>query len=158
MFDFFATQQYTCVMMPGLVDIDSPWPVLPPGVHDATMGEIAERFAANSQRRRLFAGLEKGIEVLRNAGCKTVYLDGSFITGKPEPEDFDACWVTTGVDDTRLDPVLLDFDNKRQKQKKKFGGEFFPSGALTDGQHTFVEFFQRDTYTDEAKGIIRIEL
>ena len=145
-------------MIPDLVDIGSPWPVLPPGVHDATMDEIERRFATNDRRRRLFAGLQKGVDALREAGCKTIYLDGSFVTGKPQPEDFDACWDTKGVDDTRLDPVLLDFDNKREKQKRTFGGEFFPSGALAAGQRTFVEFFQMDSYTGDTKGIIRVQL
>ena len=28
---------------------------------------------------------------LRDAGCKTVYVDGSFVTDKERPGDFDAC-------------------------------------------------------------------
>jgi len=145
-------------VIPDLVGTSSPWPVLPPGVHDATMDEIAEKFATNERRRHLFAGLERGVDALLQAGCKVVYLDGSFVTGKPEPQDFDACWDTTGVDHTRLDPALLDFDNKRERQKKKFGGEFFPSTALADGRRTFVEFFQTDRYTNNTKGVIRIKL
>ena len=145
-------------MIPDLVGTSSPWAVLPPGVHDATMDEIAKKFATNGRRCRLFAGLERGIEALRQAGCKTIYLDGSFVTGKPQPEDFDACWDPSGVDHTRLDPVLLDFDNKRERQRKKFGGEFFPSSALADGRRTFVEFFQTDRHTGNTKGIIRIKL
>jgi len=145
-------------MIPELVDIGSPWPVLPPGEHDATLEEIEERFAQTPHRKRLFDGLRQGVEALRHAGCKTVYVDGSFVTGKPEPGDYDACWDTTGVEETKLDRVFLDFSNKRERQKRKLLGEFFPSGARADGHRTFVEYFQNDRYTDEPKGIIRVQL
>lgn len=145
-------------MIPELTDIGSPWPVLPPGEHDATLDDIQQVFAQTPQRKQLFEGLKRGVEALRHAGCRKVYVDGSFVTGKPEPGDYDACWDTAGVDDTKLDRVLLDFTNRRRRQKKKFMGEFFPSAALADGQRTFVAYFQKDRYTDKPKGIIRVRL
>ena len=59
---------------------------------------------------------------LKDAGCKTVYVDGSFVTGKERPGDFDACWEEEGVDPTILDPVLLTFDAGRATQKAKYMG------------------------------------
>ena len=50
------------------------------------------------------------MENLKNAGCLTVYLNGSFVTNKEVPNDFDACWEEDGVDPAVLDPVLLTFD------------------------------------------------
>jgi len=41
-------------MIPELVDIGSPWKVLPPGIHDATLDEVEGRFATNEHRKRLF--------------------------------------------------------------------------------------------------------
>lgn len=155
---YTTTQHYHCVMIPEPIDISSVWPVLPPGVHDATLDEVEKTFATEPHRQLLFAGLKQGIEALRFAGCKTVYIDGSFVTGKPGPNDYDACWIPTGVDDKKLDSVLLDFTDERREQKKKFKGEFFPSSALADGQNTFVDYFQKDRYTDKPKGIIRIRL
>jgi len=85
-------------------------------------------------------------------------LNGSFVSEKPNPADFDACWEPTGVDDKKLDPELLDFSDGRRRQRLKYGGEFFPSSAKADGFRTFVEFFQTDKYTGREKGIIRIRL
>jgi hypothetical protein len=85
-------------------------------------------------------------------------LDGSYITDKDVPGDFDACWDPIGVNPAGLDPVLLDFSHRRFSQKKKYGGEFFPSSAKADGTRTFEEFFRIDKYTGKAKGIIRIRL
>ena len=100
---------------------------LPPGVHWATWDEIVARFGTTPWRRDLLNGLRSALDGLRRAGCRTIYLDGSFVTDKQVPGDFDACWDEHGVDVTRIDPVLLNFDNGRAAQKAKFRGEFFPA-------------------------------
>jgi hypothetical protein len=130
---------------------------LPPGVYQATWDEIVERFATNERRGQLLDGLRAAIDLLRAAGCQRVYLDGSFVTDKELPGDFDACWEMDGVDLDRLDPVLLDFTDRRAAQKARFGGELFPAeiGAEPGGT-PFIEFFQRDRLTHAAKGIIAI--
>jgi len=148
------TQQYSCVVIPDLVDIGGLWKVLPPGVHDATLEEIESRFATSEHRKRLFSGFREGVIALRKAGCRKIFLDGSFVTEKPIPGDFDVCWDHTGIDHTKLDPVFLDFANRRKKQKERFHGEFFPAHLLADGKHVFLDFFQIDKYTGNAKGII----
>ena len=74
-----------------------------------------------------FRGLMAGLQNLRAAGCVRAFLDGSYMTAKPRPGDFDACWDPGGVDPTLLDPVLLTFDNHRAAQKARSKGEFFPS-------------------------------
>ena len=95
---------------------------------------------------------------MKSAGCVVVYLDGSYVTEKRAPGDFDVCWDPEGVDPAKLDPVLLDFDDRRRNQKRKYGGEFFPSSAKADGSRTFVDFFRTDRDTGKEKGIIRIRL
>lgn len=132
---------------------------LPPGIHWATWDEIVERFGTSTHRTELLDGLKRALQALAYAGCRTVYVDGSFVTAKEIPGDFDACWDPTKVDGDRLDPVLLDFTNRRAAQKAKYGGELFPSMSFADpAGNTFLEFFQLDKRTGEAKGIIAIEL
>ena len=147
-------------MIPDLVPLPgSPWPVLPPGVHQANLREVAASFATNVWRRVLFNGFADASGKLRLAGCPTVYLDGSYVTGKPKPADFDACWDPGGVDPTKLDPVFLRFEKGRAEQKAAFKGEFFPSSMMcADVGQTFVEFFQLDRFTGKQKGIISISL
>jgi hypothetical protein len=131
---------------------------LPPGIHWATWEEIKERFGSNPKRQKLLEGLARGLEALKTAGCETVYLDGSFITNKEEPNDFDACWESDGVQGRLLDPVLLTFSSHRAAQKAKYFGEFFiaDAEATPDGLR-FIDFFQQ-TRAGEAKGIITINL
>jgi hypothetical protein len=137
-------------------DIGGPWQVLPPGIHDATVIEVRSRFAFNESRKSLLSGFILGATSLWTAGCTSIYLDGSFVSSKTMPGDFDACWDPIGVDPSALIPELLIFDHKRKAQKAKFGGEFFPSSAPADGHLTFLEFFQRDRHTGTPKGIIRV--
>jgi hypothetical protein len=145
-------------VIPSLVDIGAPWKVLPPGVHDATLEEVRSYFTNNPRRKAIFKGLSRACKSLKLAGCSVIFLDGSYVTEKTVPGDFDLCWDPIGVDTNRLDPVFLEFKDHRASQKKKFGGECFPSSALADGSHTFVEYFQIDKETGLAKGIIRIHL
>lgn len=107
----------------------------------------------------MFGGLADAAGRLLIAGCPQIYLDGSYVSGKPNPGDYDACWDPTGVDPARLDPVFLQFQDGRAAQKATFKGEFFPSSMMcTDVGETFVEFFQQDRFTGEKKGIVAILL
>jgi hypothetical protein len=114
------------------------------------MDEVKSRYATTPKREQLFEGFEKAVADLRQAGCASIFLDGSFVTDKPNPRDFDVCWDPAGVDQQKLDPVFLDFSNKREAQKKKYGGEFFLVAGF------FLEFFQEDQHVGKPKGIIRI--
>jgi hypothetical protein len=132
---------------------------LPSGVHEATWQEFAPYFGTTRHRRALLEGLKAALEALRAAGCHRVYIDGSFVTAKQRPNDFDACWDIEGVDPDRLDPVLLTFDRGRAAQKAKYRGEFFPAQFREGGSGTtFLEFFQIDKETGNPKGIIVIDL
>jgi hypothetical protein len=108
-------------MIPELIDLGlpCPWAVLPPGIHDTTLAEVEARFATTPHRKRLFDGFLRMVQALEAAGCRYVYLNGSFVTAKPHPGDYDGCWDHAGVDPSKLDPVLLDFDSKRAAQKSK---------------------------------------
>jgi len=134
--------------------------VLPPGIHLAEWEELWTMFGTTPHRRHLLLGFRRAIQALKIAGCRIVYLDGSFVTGKDVPGDFDACWDHEGVEFTRLDPILLTFDAGRAAQKVKFGGELFPAHAIAESSSAspFLEFFQVHKETGAAKGIIAIDL
>ena len=87
------------------------------------------------------------------------YIDGSFVTNKQHPNDFDACWEEDNVDPLKLDPVLLTFDPGRATQKAKYLGELFPASVGADSEGlSFLEFFQTDKNSGEPKGIVAIDL
>ena len=148
------------LMIPDLIDLGSTcaWAVLPPGIHDTTLAEVEARFATTPHRKWLFDGFIRVTEALAKAGCLHVYLDGSFVTAKSHPGDYDGCWDHIGVDPAKLDPVLLDFDNKRAAQKAKYLGEMFIAGMPNGPDGPFVDFFQIEKSSGLPKGILRISL
>lgn len=131
---------------------------LPPGVYWAKWEEFATRFGTTPHRQQLLRGLKFAIDSLSKAGCKVIYIDGSFVTKKENPNDFDGCWDIKGVDPEILDPILLDLNDKREKQKAKYQGELFPASYIANGAgKNFLEFFQIDR-KGKPKGIVAINL
>ena len=104
-------------------------------------------------------GLKAALENLRDAGCRTAYINGSFVTRKAIPNDYDVCWEESGVDPVILDPVLLIFDPGRVAQRAKYMGELFPASVTADADGlSFLEFFQTDKETGRTKGIVAMNL
>jgi hypothetical protein len=131
---------------------------LPIGEHVATWQDMLDRFGHTPWRQHLLAGLLEALRLLNAAGCLRAYVDGSFVTAKDEPGDFDACWEAEGVDFDLVDERLLTFDRGRATQKAAFLGELFISDARADPQGTlFRDFFQTDR-EGRRKGIVVIDL
>lgn len=131
--------------------------LLPPGIHAAEWPDLAARFGYNSRRRVLLSGFRDLCISLSSAGCPMVWLDGSFVTDKELPGDYDACWDTQGVDRDKLDPVLLDFTRTgRQVMQAKYFGDIFPAGTEGSSGLTFVDFFQQ-TRDGKTKGIVSLD-
>ena len=66
------------------------------------------------------------------------------MTAKRFPGDYDGAWDPSGVDPSLIDPVLLNFENKRAAMKAKYLGELFPAVWNAEPGVPFTEFFQRD--------------
>ena len=107
----------------------------------------------------LISGIEAAVKALRHAGCHTIYIDGSFVTNKEVPNDYDACWDIDGVDPTLLDPVLLKFDDGRIAMKIKYKGDLFPAQFIEGiTGKVFLDFFQRDKFNSDTKGIVKLNI
>ena len=132
---------------------------LPPGVYETTLDEIETVFANTLKRKILFEGLKRALENLKTAKVYRVFIDGSFVTEKAEPNDVDGCWEWhQDVDLNKLDPVFLNFAYQRQAMKEKYGVDFFIANWVeaTSGK-TFLDFFQQNRFS-EPKGILVINL
>lgn len=139
---------------------------LPPGQYMATWHEVTTHYGYNPRRRRLLRGLLRALVALRDAGVPRVYLDGSFVTTKRMPNDFDGCWEVpdTGVDEARLEAAgLLSFANGCAAQKALYFGELWLS-EMDIAQHgpedegTFLPLYQGLIDDDVPKGIVVVEL
>jgi hypothetical protein len=132
---------------------------LPPGIHFCNWNEFQEKFGYTNQRMKMIRGIESVMVKLKAAGCRTFYINGSFVTSKVKPRDFDCCWDR---DDVNIDylqqnaPLILKFYDS-EGQKAKYGGEIYQSNQPVDESTISIEFFQRDR-EQNRKGIIAINL
>ena len=68
---------------------------LPPGIYEASFEEVKNRFGFSRKRQKLLQGMSFLLEQCRILHCDILYLDGSFVTKKLNPSDYDACWDTS---------------------------------------------------------------
>ena len=54
-------------------------------------------------------GLKLAMTQLKAAGCRTIYINGSFVTREPNPKDFDACYSGSQINEVCRNPVLSSF-------------------------------------------------
>jgi len=152
-------------MIPDLVDN-----VLPEGLHECTIEEVADafgRFWRSDQRIKLTTRLKKFIlEARRSGNVAAVVIDGSYVTGKPEPEDIDL--VVALKPDVDLDRELTPLEYKIQSKRVVKSEYRFDIYAVPDGSvdyNKLVEFFMRvrkddpsQTTNRASKGLLRIPL
>ena len=109
------------------------------------------RFGTNEHRKRLLAGLEKALVSLAKAGCRSVWLNGSFVSTKDRPEDYDGIWEYHGIRVDLLDPVFLDDTNNFKAMRDKFKGELYPERG------TYLHDFFRTDRGGTPKGVVRLD-
>lgn len=133
---------------------------LPAGVHQASLAETVDRFAAGSKRRKLIA---RRLERIHRIASQTSHLArfvvfGSFVTDKPEPNDVDVFMIMD--DDFDLgsligEPRLLFVDHGGTQAQ--FGASVFwmRRMAAIGGEQAAIEDWQikRD---GTQRGIVEI--
>ena len=103
--------------------------------------------------------MKRLIRHLRSVNCKSHFVNGSFVTIKEKPNDYDACWNVVGVKFEQIDPILLHADEAgKQAMQRKYGGDIRPDQfSPTELDGTYLEFFQLDR-DGSAKGIVELSL
>jgi hypothetical protein len=113
-------------MIPKLVSLSgSPWTVLPPGVHPATLLEVEVEFSYNSIRRTLYAGLVDAAVQLAAVGCQTILLA---VTSQGNP--YRVTMTRAGSRTESISANLIQFlvisPMAAQIKKLAFTANFFP--------------------------------
>ena len=96
--------------------------------------------------------------LLHEAGCRVVFVDGSFVTRERYPKDFDVCYEEDGLDLEVLHPVIKDVSLRRAAQKRFFAGEALPFKFPFDRSGRTVREAFAGTREGEAEGLVRLEL
>lgn len=131
--------------------------LLPVGIHLATWNELVEKFGFNEHRLKLLEGLKKGLNLLRQYGCRDACIDGSFVTNKRFPNDVDVCYDNTHMNWKKFikqQPEFNDVKNGSKIQKEKYQSEFYAINAFEDD---ILQYFQFDK-DHNPKGIVKLNL
>jgi len=130
--------------------------VLDPGIHKMTWKEFYDFFSFSKRRIELLEGLEKVVAILRKIKATHIYIDGSFVTNKPEPGDWDACFESSKSEANNL---LCKYPfTDREVQKELYKGELFHAKSIADEYgNTYLDFFQKKKENSAIKkGIIEL--
>ena len=132
---------------------------LPEGVHVATEAEVTFRFGTDtSRRRRLALRLRRWIELSRAVSAKRLFVDGSFVTAKPEPNDVDAVVWLPGDFVRRISEGDIDAIELESMLLTRHPEEIFAAEDRRDWDD-WLEFFGRTREADgRRKGVVEVKL
>ena len=140
-------------------------PPVPQRIWWATLMQIKERFGKGKKRAMLFEHLIRLSTILRRGGCRTLYLDGSFITDKHLPSDYDCCFERHEVNNETkalIFPTPQDYAYLNWYLQETYKADIFYCDEQYDFDRignrpvTYLDFLQQNRGT--AKGIIAIDL
>ena len=139
--------------------------LLSAGVHDASLSEIRELFGSfqtTECRPLLYKKLEAMVDELKRfPSIRQIVVDGSFVTGEPEPSDIDLIVIV----DPRvlssaepLNPYEYNAISSR-RLRKRYGFDVFVVPDGSSAYESYVKFFSRVKGSpDLTKGLLRLRL
>ena len=138
--------------------------VLPPGIYDCALEEIAARFGSfqeSDRRPRLFAILRSFLAEVQASGLVlAVIIDGSFVSVKPAPEDIDLVLIVHAShdQDANLLPSQYNVVSKR-RVRRRFGFDILVARVGDENYEHIVKFYQQVRLRpDLRKGVLRLTL
>lgn len=121
---------------------------LPPGIHPATLEEIAARFGQESELRQAqMESLRWLIDLAQRAGVQRIVVNGSFVTDKLEPNDVDCVLL-----------IESNFPQDAVAEAELLAGLPFINLELVDAEG-FQQFTERTFATDRnlvPKGLVEV--
>lgn len=130
------------------------------GHHAALWAEVVLRFGGKpgSRRERLTARLTDFRDALQAAGISgTILLDGSYISEKPEPGDFDILLIGPAEIQIRKDaePDLARILDAADAEERGYSLFFIPDNSLARSLLSTLWDFSKEGV---AKGVVEIGL
>ncbi|WZU42942.1 hypothetical protein Pla52nx_004708 [Stieleria varia] len=132
---------------------------MPEGLYVASEADATFRFGtATRPRQRLALRLRRWLELARVIDAKRFFVDGSFVTSKPDPDDVDAVvWLPDDFAERleRGDLEAVELDSMLVTRRPE---ELFAAEDRRDWED-WLEFFSRTREADNRrKGVVEIQL
>lgn len=139
--------------------------LLPPGIWDCTLTEVASRFATNPHRRDLWMGLLRFLDAeVRPHGVLPVWIDGGFTRRREMPEDIDVTVDFSALPSGIAMPLAISLYTRNSQIKSAYHVDAYPRHP--DVPNDFAVFFQyvgpkaaAEFQIDpkQPKGILRVQ-
>ncbi len=114
--------------------------LLPTGVHQCSMADVAQQLGWNGHRQGLVEKLRVFLnEEIRPSFPDPVEVDGSFVTDKEEPEDVDVVLDLQAASDERQFRGWLLLRDRRSTFREMYSVDFWIN---LPGGNSFSMFFQ----------------
>jgi hypothetical protein len=125
--------------------------------HVLSFQELCNDFGGNSRRNELLNNARIFLKIFKSFGCRSMYVVGSFVTAKDDPEDIDLRVDITFMDYHKLKEQYPDFFSIQgiESIKKKYNCHvvaFFDSYSIE-----ILDWFRRDK-NGCSKGLINVVL
>ncbi|HKV40092.1 MAG TPA: hypothetical protein VJX67_12840 [Blastocatellia bacterium] len=149
-------------MIPELVD-----GVLPDGIHECTIAEVENAFGnfqSTDRRPRLTEKLKEYLAEAKLSGTATaVVIDGSYVTGKPDPGDIDLILVLRGDFDLTAELSPLEYNvQSRGRARRLYGFDVRAAAEGSDALAEYIDFFSKVRSDapgrQPRKGLLRVSL
>ena len=128
--------------------------LLPRGVYDYTLAEMADFFAANAHRRRLFQNLVTCLkQEIRPLFLHPILVDGSFVTDKDEPEDIDIVLDLKETSDEQKWRGLMFMNEKQRRFLHEYHVHFWINFDTPESSDFSVFFQYIGIKTARIKGL-----
>lgn len=135
--------------------------LLPAGIHEGTIEEIAAQFSGSPERRSLWDTLTRYLAELRRWPlAQELLVDGSFVTSEPEPHDIDAILVLREDYDLTREVSPFEYNLRSHRMiKRTYGLDVFVVRPRSPEYFRFVDLFsQVRQRPDDTKGLVRVRL
>lgn len=150
-----------------LLDPEYP-PLLPAGLHDCDEADLEARFVSpfpgSKTRPEIASRLRAFLVVLRQLGLSgTLWLDGSFLTEKVDPDDVDVVLLVADAVLQTLDPKAFDTFQRMVQDRNVVLIRFLCDLYYCDPDNELMRSYWRgwfgfDREEKVAKGIARVAL
>jgi hypothetical protein len=118
-------------------------------------------FRGSDRRPRLWAKLREFLsEVRASAIVEVVLLDGSFVSGKPDPNDIDLILIVPPSHDFTADLTPAEYNAlSKRRIVRRYGFDVLVARAGSEEYRRYAAFFQNVRFApSQRKGIVRLIL
>lgn len=144
-------------------------PLLAPGFHVLTMSEMrvlcVDAFPASLTRPALMANLDELVSLLLKANVPgKIWIDGSFVTGKPNPDDVDFLLEMSEAERLAMDPeanrVFEWFAQSKLQPSHKLDNYYLVRSDAPEAEYLYAYWLRQFGFSraQEMKGIVVIDL